>query len=987
MIVPTCLIQIDSTTIQEFFSKERIVELIILILAAVVATKIDWFLTLPKKLYLYFRKSEVASLWQFEVRSSRIKPGKGFNIWGFKDVFYDRDSVENAKVKFLDEKKNLILTGRSGLGKTRTAFEILSKSKENYEILVPFLTRSESFDFKSSFKKRKKVILFIDDLQKYNTDDINYYVENLFANSSEVQLLCTCRTEHEKDIFGSFQIPNLERYALKEWTESEGKSLASLLNIDFDAKAFDHTPASLIYNLEKLRERYKQLNSHQKIVLESIKLLKTISLECNSGSIKKVSEKVFDLVPEYLAHNSWRDEFKKLKTIGFYDLGKEGEVIINDIYLSELIELDFYSVFNRYFKLLKDTNNSGSLFYLGLYLEKCKDFDNAEKCFKAAIAIYPNYGSAYYKLGSLFLTKAKSESHALNLPSAKRSIEASIQYFVSAIKSKPSDYSYYITIGHVYRQASVMFDLLNNNVSKVQNLDNAINNFTKAIEINPQNAVGYRERGACNCQLKKYDDALSDYNMAKELNDKAPRLYYYLGGLYLDRNEEEKALENYRHSVELKKDYYQAYHQIAHILAKNLRKSDLSFAEKKDAAPEIIKNYLFAIWYSRGNHFVAYSNLGHFYSDLHEFYKAIKVETIVIKKSPKYSEAYAARAHALSKLHKFSEAEKDLLMAIKLKPDSEKNVTLLALCYQKIAGEMRKNGDQDSANLIFKKAIQYFDQLSASKGGGQAISAQLGKAITLEKMGEKENSLKILNELFSNNPSNTKVFSSIILHLKNTNNEDQIPDLFSVLLSYVKQKKISNISKKLMEECTFEIQRLSRIKIFSNDIEELIKLLKDAFPREYFVFKTSGILNLNKGIMQKDFNAKMNCLLEAENDFICGKNIEPDNPVFLKYIGVVNSNKCIALQERFNETQEPDYLNKYNDLVAATNKMFYESEKDFPDYIELLVEHCDFLSSNRLMSEAETVDIKARQLAGKYKTMKDDVVSKLDVFKSKRESV
>ena len=351
-------------------------------------------------------KKNTGSLWQFDVKSTGLKPGKGFNIWSFKEAFHDRDSVEKAREKFLDEKKNLILTGRSGLGKTRTAFEILSKSKKKYEILIPFRTRPESFESKSSFKKRKSVILFIDDLQDYDPEDIAFYLDNLVAHSSEVRLLCTCKTEHEVAIYSSFPIPDLERYDIKEWAVSEGRSLASLLNIDFDERAFDRTPASLIYNLDKLKERYKQLAGNEKVILESIKLLKTITLRCNSDEVKGVAENVFELDQEYLSFNNWRDEFKKLETIGFYVVSEQGSVIVNDRYLSDLYELDFFPAFDRYFKYASDNGFDKALVVSGIYLDRRKHFDYAEKCFKEAIKISPKYASPYYRLGSHYLKKA-----------------------------------------------------------------------------------------------------------------------------------------------------------------------------------------------------------------------------------------------------------------------------------------------------------------------------------------------------------------------------------------------------------------------------------------------------------------------------------------------------------------------------------------------------------------------------------------------------
>lgn len=966
MAPPNCLLQIDSTRHYDWFSTEHVVEFVLLVVAAVIATKIDWVLMLPIKLFTYLNKlgkKEVKSIWKFSVKSSEIKSGNHFNISSFKKAFFERESFKSARKKFIIEKKNLILTGRSGLGKTRSAFEILSKSKAKFKILIPFLTRPDNFDFKVSFERRKHVVLFIDDLQNYNIIDINYYLENLLPHSSSVQLLCTCRTEHEEKIFSSFQIPDVERFYLDEWNENEGQILAALLNIPFNSKTFDHTAASLLYKLEKLKEQYKQLTKNQKAILESIKFLKLSSLECNSGTVKDVAEKVFDCTKDLLSYNSWKTEFKKLMTIGFYDINSKGEIIINEIYLSELIELNFLSAFNRYFKLAKEKNDSGALFYLGWYFESIGNFPSSEKCYKEAIAIYPNYGSAYYRLGSLYLAKADREENQLLLKTAIISITSSIKFLQCSVELKPQDYSYFVTLGYANSKAASVYDKLFNKSSEIQKLNDAILNFSKAIELNIQNSGAYRMRGFCYFQLKDYENAQKDYITAISINPNSHHAYYLLGLVFSELGDEEKSLQNYRQCILLKRNFYQAYNNIGHTLAKKLKDSDLSFKEGNKVAGESIRSYLLAIWYSRGEYPVAYSNLAHIYIDRYQFEKAIKVQSITIKKSPNYSEAYASRAYAYNRIGKYDLAEKDLLKALELQPQSQnKLIHSLAFCYQQMAMEKMKIEGLGNAKAVFKKAISYYDKLENISDENLRTSAKLGKAITLEKLGEKEKAFDILTALFADNSSNKKILSSIFIHLKTTDNDEQILNFLLVLLEAVNEKKIKNISSQLMEECTLQIQRLSKIKLLSNHLRELLEVLKATFPDSYFVFKTAGIYNLNKAIVQPDFKIKMNLLSQSENDFNFGKKLTKNNPVFQKYIGIVNSKRAIALKEKYKQTMQEEDLISYNNQFAITQMGFADAEKDFPNYPELFVEHAVFLYSNENLILAKTIEKQARDL-------------------------
>ena len=366
---------------------------------------------------------------------------------------------------------------------------------------------------------------------------------------------------------------------------------------------------------------------------------------------------------------------------------------------------------------------------------------------------------------------------------AKQSIQKSINYFISAIEYRPDNYTYYLSIETAYRRASRISHQLNDYVSEVQHLNEAIRNLTIAIELNPDSAVAYRQRGFCNCMLKKYDEALIDFNISKRLNINDPRLYYYLGILFDRQEEPEKALENYRHCIELKKDYYEAYNNIGHVIHEKIKYTGLKVKQKRKVLSEAIENYSLAIEYSGGSHVDAYLNLGRVYDDLRDFPKAIEFETIAINNSPKNSDAYAARAQTFYNSLKYADAEKDLLAALKLKPGSEKVIKLLALVNQQIGAKKRKKGVQEESSVKFEKSISYFDQLSKSQDESKRILAQVGKAITLKKMGKERDAYAILHELYADNPLNPKVLSAI----EYLNKDEDILEFLSVLLELIKE--------------------------------------------------------------------------------------------------------------------------------------------------------------------------------------------------------
>ena len=88
----------------------------------------------------------------------------------------------------------------------------------------------------------------------------------------------------------------------------------------------------------------------------------------------------------------------------------------------------------------------------------------------------------------------------------------------------------------------------------------AISDYTKAIELDPNYADAYVNRGISKHNLKDYKGAMSDYNKAIELNPNDAILYYNRGNLK-GRNLKDYtgAISDYTKSIELDPNYADAY--------------------------------------------------------------------------------------------------------------------------------------------------------------------------------------------------------------------------------------------------------------------------------------------------------------------------------------------------------------------------------------------------------------------------------------------
>ena len=87
----------------------------------------------------------------------------------------------------------------------------------------------------------------------------------------------------------------------------------------------------------------------------------------------------------------------------------------------------------------------------------------------------------------------------------------------------------------------------------------AIDEYSKAIEIDPENATAYYNRGIVYADLEHPEDALKDYNKAIELDPNDALAYNNRGVAYEGFNKYAKAIEDYTRTIQLNPEYKKAY--------------------------------------------------------------------------------------------------------------------------------------------------------------------------------------------------------------------------------------------------------------------------------------------------------------------------------------------------------------------------------------------------------------------------------------------
>jgi tetratricopeptide (TPR) repeat protein len=121
--------------------------------------------------------------------------------------------------------------------------------------------------------------------------------------------------------------------------------------------------------------------------------------------------------------------------------------------------------------------------------------------------------------------------------SALEKYEEALADFSRALELNPEEAAYYSNRSKAYFQ--------------LEKYEEALADYSRAIELNPEEADYYSDRGRAYRQLKKYEEALVDFNRALELDPELEWAYARRGLTYLWLRNEKQAIADYTSSWEL----------------------------------------------------------------------------------------------------------------------------------------------------------------------------------------------------------------------------------------------------------------------------------------------------------------------------------------------------------------------------------------------------------------------------------------------------
>ena len=221
---------------------------------------------------------------------------------------------------------------------------------------------------------------------------------------------------------------------------------------------------------------------------------------------------------------------------------------------------------------------------------------------------------------------------------AKKDLEGAIQEFSRAIELKTNYADAYNNRGNAYQ--------------KQGNLERAIQDFSRAIELDPNHAYAYNNRGNAYQKQGNLEKAIQDYSEAIKLNINLADVYNNRGNTRQKQGKFQEAIQDYNQVIQLNPNHFHAY-------------------------------------YSRG---LAYYHQRKFDAAIEDYNQAIQL-------NPNQGLPYNLRGNARQKKGDLDGAIEDYNRAIKINPNQ-------ALSYKNRGQARSEKGDLDGAIEDFQEAIR-----------------------------------------------------------------------------------------------------------------------------------------------------------------------------------------------------------------------------------------------------------------------------------------
>jgi protein O-mannosyl-transferase len=231
----------------------------------------------------------------------------------------------------------------------------------------------------------------------------------------------------------------------------------------------------------------------------------------------------------------------------------------------------------------------------------------------------------------------------------------------------------------------------------------ALEDFTRAIEINPHYREAYINRGMIYNGMGNYNRAVEDFGKAIEINPKYALAFNNRGAGYMALGNSTRAIDDYNMALNIDPDYADAHYNRA------------IFYQSEGKFIQAIEDYDMAIKSGFDNKAEVFCNRGAAHDSLGEEMKALEDYGKAIELNPGYAKPYLNRGIAYGKLGNNKQAINDFSMVININPKDADAYFNRGVAYGVLGDPERAIKDYDMAisidpkfpNAYFNRGMTY----------------------------------------------------------------------------------------------------------------------------------------------------------------------------------------------------------------------------------------------------------------------------------------
>ena len=242
----------------------------------------------------------------------------------------------------------------------------------------------------------------------------------------------------------------------------------------------------------------------------------------------------------------------------------------------------------EYYKIAVKQNNKYSYHQkIGECYKNLKNPDNAVESFQTSISLNPKDNDqdiasaleAYENIAEIEKNRGRYDKAIENAEKGLNIKESSVLYYITAFsKSKsgkteeaindylkaldlnPKDIESYINLSNIYNEEG--------------RYEDSITILQKGISVDRNQFKLYNNLGDSFQKLKNFEQAIVSYKKSIDINPSAATTYYNLGICYEEVDKKNEAAKSFQQAIAINKNYYDAYYQLAEIYFSQEKFSD-----------------------------------------------------------------------------------------------------------------------------------------------------------------------------------------------------------------------------------------------------------------------------------------------------------------------------------------------------------------------------------------------------------------------------